>query len=151
MGIKTIGDLAKSNKENLIKKFGKHGNQMWEYANGIDKSEVNYKWEAPKGIGNSITLPMDITNIEKLEEVLLELTELVTYRLRKYKLIASTVNVQLRDNDFNDFSHQKKLICATSSTKEINSLAKELLKQMYKSGTKIRLIGMRVDKLTAEE
>ena len=151
MGIKTIGDLAKSNKENLIKKFGKHGNQMWEYANGIDNSEVNFKWEAPKGIGNSITLPMDITNIEKLEEVLLELTELVTYRLRKYKLIASTVNVQLRDNDFNDFSHQKKLICATSSTKEIYSLAKELLKQMYKTGTKIRLIGMRVDKLISEE
>ena len=94
---------------------------------------------------------MDISNIEKLEEVLLELTEQVTYRLRKYKLIASTVNVQLRDNDFNDFSHQKKLICATSSTKEIYSLAKELLKQMYKTGTKIRLIGMRVDKLTSEE
>ena len=80
-----------------------------------------------------------------------QLTELVTYRLRKYKLIASTVNVQLRDNDFNDFSHQKKLMCATSSTKEIYSLAKELLKQMYKTGTKIRLIGMRVDKLTSEE
>jgi len=33
MQIKTIGDLAKANKEMLNKKFGKHGIQMWEYAN----------------------------------------------------------------------------------------------------------------------
>lgn len=33
MRIKTIGDLAKSDKNELIKKFGKHGNLMWEYAN----------------------------------------------------------------------------------------------------------------------
>lgn len=33
MQIKTIGDLAKVDKEMLNKKFGKHGIQMWEYAN----------------------------------------------------------------------------------------------------------------------
>ena len=33
MGIKTIGDLAKYDKEKLIRTFGKHGNLMWEYAN----------------------------------------------------------------------------------------------------------------------
>ena len=44
----------------MIKKFGKHGNLMWEYANGIDNSEVAYKQEKPKGVGNSITLFKDI-------------------------------------------------------------------------------------------
>ena len=63
--IKTIGDLAKQDKEFMIKKFGKHGLLMWEYSNGIDKSEVNYKEEKPKGVGNSVTLPQDIYNIEK--------------------------------------------------------------------------------------
>lgn len=33
MRIKTIGDLAKYEKNILIKKFGKHGLMMWEYAN----------------------------------------------------------------------------------------------------------------------
>jgi DNA polymerase-4 len=33
MRIKTIGDLAHFDKEILVKKFGKFGNQMWEYAN----------------------------------------------------------------------------------------------------------------------
>ena len=68
MQIKTIGDLAKSDEKVLNKKFGKHGIQMWEYANGIDYSEVIYKQEKPKGVGNSITLPENITKIEKLEE-----------------------------------------------------------------------------------
>ena len=43
MRIKTIGELAKTDKQLLIKKFGKHGMMMWEYANGIDNSEVAYE------------------------------------------------------------------------------------------------------------
>ncbi len=148
--IKTIGDLAHTNKDFLEKKFGKHGIMMWEYSNGIDNSEVNYKEEKPKGIGNSITLPENITNIEKIEEVLLALTEQVTYRLRKYNMKATTVNVQLRTNEFKDTSHQGKLLNQTSSTKEIYKKAKELLSQMYISGIPIRLVGLRVDGLVEE-
>ena len=151
MRIKTIGDLAKTDKQLLIKKFGKHGLMMWEYANGIDKSEVQYKFEKPKGIGNSTTLPEDIREIEKLEEVLLVLTEQVTYRLRKYDLLANVVNVQLRTKDFEDKSHQRKLPEATSSTKIIYAEAKDLLHEMYKQGTPIRLIGMRVDNLIEKD
>ena len=132
MNIKTIGDLARTDVKILIKKFGKYGNMIWEYANGIDNSEVQYKNEKPKGVGNSITLPIDIRKIEKLEEVLLALVEQVTYRLRKYDLLANVVNVQLRTKDFEDFSHQKKIDNATSNTKEIYSKAKELLNEMYK-------------------
>ena len=151
LGIKTIGDLAKTDRKILIKKFGKYGNMIWEYANGIDNSRVNFEHEDPKGIGNSTTLPIDIGNIEQLEEVLLELTEQVSYRLRKHNLLANTVNVQLRTKEFENFSHQKKLMAPTSSTKEIYSLAKELLKEMYKQGTFIRLVGVRVDDLTSKE
>ena len=124
---------------------------MWEYANGIDNSEVKYQKEKPKGIGNSVTLPEDISNIDKLEEILLALTEQVTYRLRKQNMLARVVNVQLRNKDFIDTSHQRKLPNATASTKEIFSYAKELLEQMYRKGTPIRLIGVRVDDLTDKE
>lgn len=151
MRIKTIGELAKTDKQILIKKFGKHGLMMWEYANGIDNSEVHYQFEKPKGIGNSTTLPIDINEIEKLEEILLTLTEQVTYRLRRYNLLANVVNVQLRTKDFEDKSHQRKLSEATSSTKEIYAEAKELLHEMYKTGTQIRLIGMRVDNLIEKD
>ena len=151
MRIKTIGELAQTDKQLMMKKFGKHGIMMWEYANGIDNSDVHYKYEKPKGVGNSTTLPIDINDISKLEEILLALTEQVTYRLRRYDLLANVVNVQLRTKDFEDKSHQRKLPEATSNTKEIYSLAKELLHEMYIKGTQIRLIGMRVDNLIEQD
>lgn len=151
MQIKTIGDLANSSKVLMEKKFGKHGIQMWEYANGIDNSEVNYKVEKPKGVGHSITLPEDVDNIEKLEEILLALIEQTTFRLRKYELLANTVSVQLRTNNFQDISHQGKLITSTSSTKEIYVKAKELLEVLYHNPMKIRLIGVRVDNLISKD
>lgn len=151
MKIRTIGDLANFDKSILIKKFGKHGRIMWEYANGIDNSEVQYIKEKPKSIGNSITLPIDVNNIEQLEEVLLALTEQVSYRLRKQDMLANVVNVQLRTKNFEDFSHQAKLDNSTSSTKEILKKAKQLLNEMIKKGMFIRLIGVRVDNLVSKD
>ena len=151
MQIKTIGDLAKTDKGILQKKFGKYGKMIWEYANGIDDSEVKYIEEKPKGIGNEITLAQDISSIEKLEEILLALTEQVTYRLRKHGMFANTVSVQLKTNDFQNTSHQGKLLNTTSSTKEIYLKAKELLREMYKDHMQIRLIGVRVDNLQEQQ
>lgn len=151
MGIRTIGDLANRNLIDLVKAFGKHGKLMWEYANGIDNSEVQYKMEKPKSIGNSITLPKDLVKISQIQEVLLSLTEQVTYRLRKNNLLAKTVNIQLRTKDFEDFSHQGKLLIATSNTKDIFEKAKELLEQMYNDNILVRLVGLRVDNLISKD
>ena len=146
MKIRTIGDLAKTDKEKLINIFGKHGKLMWEYANGIDESEVIYKYEPPKSISNSTTLARDINNIDKLYEVLLTLAEYVAFRLRKYEMFAKVVNVGLRTSNFKDYSHQKKSDMPTSNTKDIYSIAKELLKEMY-NGEPIRLVSLKVDNL----
>ena len=146
MNIKTIGDLAQTDLNRLVNIFGKHGKLMWEYANGMDTSEVIYKYEIPKSISNSTTLAKDIQNIDRLNEVLLTLAEYVSYRLRKYDMLASVVNVGLRTSNFKDFSHQRKLDIATSNTKDIYLKAKDLLKEMYK-GEAIRLVSLRVDNL----
>ncbi len=151
MGIKTIGDLAKADKQLLIKKFGKHGLKMWEYANGIDDSEVNYKEEKPKCISNEVTLPVDITTIERLEEMILALSEQVTYRLRNHKMLGEVVAVQIRNKEFKDTIHQRKLGFATDNTAQIYEIAKKLLREMYKEGTPIRLIGLRISGLIEKE
>lgn len=144
--IKTIGDLAKTDKEFLVKRFGKYGLLMWNYANGIDNSEVNPKKEEPKSIGNSVTLPQDINKVDEIYKIVVALCEQVSYRLRKHNQVASTVNVQLRTKDFKDYSHQKPLKFSTSSTKSILETAKEILLEMYKNEP-IRLVGVRVDNL----
>lgn len=150
MGIKTIGDLAKSDEKILIKNFGKYGKMIWEYSNGIDNEEVNYIKEKPKNIGNSITLPYDYNNIEKIQEVLLALVEQVSYRLRNQEMFANVVNVQIKTNEFKVFSHQRKLDFATDSTKIIEKEAKKLLTEIY-NNTPIRLIGVSVSQLVEKE
>ena len=146
MGIKIIKDLAQKDEAQMVKVFGKYGKMIWEYANGIDNSEVNFEEEKPKGIGNSITLPYDYADIEKLEEVLVALVEQVAYRLRCHKMLAEVVNVQIKTNEFKVYSHQRKLMMPTDNTKIILDEAKKLLHELYDK-TPIRLIGVRVDKL----
>lgn len=150
LGIKTIGELAHTPKELLENQFGKFGKMIWEYANGIDYSEVISEPEEPKSIGNSSTLPQDMKDLEKIEEILLALTEQTCYRLRKHQLLAHTVGVQIKNKDFKMYSHQKSLTTDTDSTKIIYETAKQILKEMFK-GEPIRLIGIKVDKLTTQE
>lgn len=150
MGIKTIGDLAIRDKQELIKKFGKYGKMIWEYSNGIDDSEVKFEIEKPKGIGNSITLPYDCSNIEKLEEILLKLVENITYKLRKNELLANVVNIQIKTNEFKIFSHQRKMDFPTDSTKEIFKVSKKLLNEIH-INVPVRLIGVRIDQLIEKE
>jgi DNA polymerase-4 len=118
---------------------------------GIDNSEVNNKKEKPKGIGMSTTLVTDVFSLEKLEEILLTITEQVCFRLRKQNMNALVVNISLRTKDFKDFSHQAKMVEPTNSSKVIYEQAKKLLREMYTVGTPIRLIGIRVDKLSSTE
>ena len=150
MGIKTVGDLAKTDKQLLIKEFGKFGYTIWKYSNGESNEEVNFISEKPKGIGNEETLSYDYVKLEDLETKLVELVEKVAWRLRKEEMLATIVSVQLKTKDFVKISHQKKLSNRTDVTKDILITAKELLKEMY-NGTPIRLIGVRVEGLQEKE
>lgn len=150
IGINKIGDLAIYNKKLIIKRFGKFGAMIWNNANGLNNEEVIYEIETPKSIGNSITLSKDCNGLEELGVILLSLSEKVGYRIRKKGLMAYTISIQLKTNDFLKYSHQKKLTKPTASTQEIYGEAKELLSKLY-NNQPIRLIGIKLDNLTDNE
>lgn len=150
MNIKTIGDLAQSDKKYILRKFGKYGNMIWDHANGIDNSPVEERNQSPKSIGNQETLPKDLYTKEEIEKVLSQIAEEVTYRLRKYNLLGTVISVSLRTNKFEDYSHQKKLLNPTSNTKEVIIAAKDVLKEMELKGP-IRQVGLKLDRLTSSE
>ena len=62
-GVKTIGDLAKADVNFLRLVFGKVGEMLWAFANGLDHSPVTNIGAKSliKSIGNSTTAPRDIT------------------------------------------------------------------------------------------
>ena len=149
LGIYNIGQLATSPEYILEAHLKKHGKILWEYANGIDKSVVNTKREELKGVGNSITLPYDLDNMEEIEKILLQLSEKVAGRLRKGKQMAKTVAVEVKYNDFIKASRQTTLDRCTDSGTEIYQLSKELFRELWeKEGNKsVRLLGIRTANL----
>ena len=72
MGIRTIGDLAKSDETLLVRKLGKMGSILWAFANGYDESPVKLEnTSAPvKSVGNSTTTPRDMETDEDVKIVL---------------------------------------------------------------------------------
>lgn len=147
MQIITIGDLANRSREDIMCLFGKHGKMIWEYANGIDVSDVIENREKNKSISKEVTLDKDITDIDELEKRMYALVESVTVLLRESKMSAKTVSVHLRSFNFADTLRQRKLEYSTCSTKEIYELAKKILKDMHDIRIPVRLIGVRVDDL----
>ena len=67
-------------------------------------------------------MPKDAQSKEEIHKIIVALAEQVTYRLRKYNLLANVVNIQLRTNQFHDYSHQKKMNYPSSNTKDIIEL-----------------------------
>ena len=150
LNIYTIKDLAKFDKEILKKKFGKFGEQMFNFANGIDNSKINTEYTDYKGIGNSMTTNVDIKNREIAYKYLLSISECVAKRLRNEKMYTQCINVHIKDNNFQVISHQRKLNNKISNTNEIYIIVKELFDEIWQ-GQSIRSFGIRLDKLSKEE
>ena len=147
LGIKTIGDLAKTDINFLKKHFKSFGITMWEYANGIDNSKVINEYEINKCISVSETFEVDVDNINRLKKTLLEQTEKVTKQLRKQNCYATTVAVTIKTYDFKNFSKQAKLNSATDITNEIYEKVINIFENFW-DGTKIRNIGVRLSNFT---
>lgn len=147
--IKTIGDLAKADPKLLELHLKSHGRMLWEFANGIDDSEVQSKRQEAKGIGNSTTLSRDVESEAEARKILLTLSESVGKRLRDAGQKASMVSVEIKYNTFQKVSHQKQLLKATHSDDAVYKAACELFGELW-NGQPIRLLGIRTSKLKNE-
>lgn len=142
MGIYTIGDIAAKDKRVLIREFGKYGEEIHMLANGHDPSEVDPRsYAESKSISRSTTLPEDITNIEYLKDILLELSEEVGFDARKQDYKGKTVSIVIKFSDFQTITRQKSLL-PTYLTKEIYETGVKLLEDNWNRTRPIRLIGI---------
>jgi len=151
LNIFTIGELAKFDVNLLISKLHSHGKLIYEYANGIDNSEIRKSnYLEIKGIGNSTTISYDIETMEEALKILLSLTESSATRLRESNSLCGLVVVSIKTNEFTYYSHQKPLNNFTDSTNIIFEGIKEAFKEGWK-GEKIRQLGVRLTKLCSNE
>lgn len=144
ININTIGDLANYDVEILRTIFKSHGQLIWNYANGIDDSEVKKSnYIEMKGIGNSTTIAFNVEDKETAHKVLLSLCETVGMRLRDSNNCCNVVAVSIRGSDLIFYSRQKKLDTATDSTRKIYEVACTLFDNVWK-GNPIRHLGVHI-------
>ena len=144
-GIKTIGDLARTDEHLLMSQLGKMGGILWAFANGYDDSPVKMEQvHAPiKSIGNSTTTPRDLETDEDVKIVLYILAESVAARLRENGFKCRVVEISVRDNELYSFTRQHKIDHATNITGEIATEAYRIFKENYDWRKPIRSVGVR--------
>lgn len=144
LNINTIGDLANYNLDILKHKLKSHGVVIWNYANGIDFSEVRKSnLIEMKGIGNSTTIAFDVQDKETAHKILLSLCETVGMRLRDSQNCCNVVSVSIRGSDLISYSRQKKISVATDSTRKIYEVSRCLFDDVWK-GNPIRHLGVHI-------
>ncbi len=153
ININTIGDLAKIDKEFLLKKFGKWGETLHDYAIGKENSPVlkDDEHDEIKSVGNSITCYRDLTSIEDVKIVFTVLSESVSSRLISYGVgKATTLSIYVRDKDLKSFTRQCKFDVPTTLPDDFALVATNLFKKNYKFEKGVRTIGISVTDFTKD-
>ena len=150
-GIFTIGQLAQLQPRYLKSWFGKFGDTLWRFANGIDYSSVAQDGNIvpPKSIGSSTTTSKDMETEEELTAVLAKLCQEVSARLKREGVLGSTLQVDMRWSNLTWSQHQVSLNFSTDSAYTLLDEAKKLC-DFYRKGRPLRSIGVRVSRLSSE-
>ena len=162
MGIKTIGQLAKCNVQDLIEKFGKkNGLWMWYVANGKDNEPVSPR-EDSLSISTEKTLLQPFKDKKIILDYLVnELADDVFERVSKrgyefktigIKLVRSNFVVETRETTLSDYSCSKKSIVSVMgpllekfhlNEKNINNNSSDELDAVF-----IRKLGIKLSNLS---
>lgn len=149
LGIKTIGELAQTDLSIIKSHFGKYGEVIWSFANGIDVSAVEPAPPPNKGYGNSTTTAFDLVDASTARLVLLSLAETVSARLREDNVKISVISVGIKDYNFIYYGHQRTLDTPTNITYEIYETACRIFDEMWNK-IPIRHLGIHTSHVTTE-
>ncbi len=145
LGIKKIQTVQEMPMNMMARVFGKNGIAIWKKANGIDQSPV-VQYQERKSMSSERTFHKDTTNVQKLESIIVSMTEKLIYQLRKSNKLTACITFKIRYSDFQTYTLQKR-IPYSSADHKIIPLVKELYKKLYKRRLLVRLVGVKFSHL----
>ena len=147
LNIHTIGQLAQRPMQELVRRFGSHGYDLFQHARGIDKRAIETSREA-KSISSETTFVENVEVWDALAAVLQELSLDVAVHLHRKNLQGDTIKIKVRWADFTTPTRQMTLPQATDQAEVIVEAAHQLLRQLWAPGQPVRLLGVGVSGLT---
>jgi len=150
LGIRTIGELARTDRTRLIERFGRsYGAWMHEAAHGRDEREV-ITFSEPKSISRETTFEDDLHPVrdrERLSGIFTELCVRVADDLKRKGYMGKTIGLKLRYDNFKTVTRDRTLDEPTGDASVIRRAAGECLKRVALD-RRIRLLGVRVGALS---
>ncbi|ULT55569.1 DNA polymerase IV [Neobacillus drentensis] len=151
IGIQSIGDLAKGNEIQLKSLLGINGMRIKDRANGIDSRPVDPESVSEfKSIGNSTTLPRDISNQQELFQVLDGLAETVSTRIKRKTVMTTALAITIRYKDRKTITKSMKLLNPINHKEDISLFAKQLFLKAW-NGDPVRLLGITGNDLVEQD
>lgn len=151
--IRTIGELANSDRGVLKLKLGKSGETIWDYANGLDNSPVRLAGdtEKVKSVGNGMTFKRDLLGLADIRLGVAVLADEVAGRLRKEGVKCRVISVTIEDTNLATISRQETLDEPTHLGKELAIMAVKLIRQVWSFSSPIRAITITAMNLVDED
>jgi DNA polymerase-4 len=150
LGIRTIGELAQSDPEWLVERFGKSlGAWMHEAAHGRDDRPVVTHSE-PKSISRETTFERDLhakRDRDALSQIFTELCVDLAEDLLRSGYVGRTIGLKLRYDDFRTVTRDQTIASPTQDAQTIRRAAGECLKRVPLD-RRIRLLGVRIGGLS---
>lgn len=152
MYIFTIGDLAQSDRDMLIKRLGKSGGMLHDYANGIDPSPVRKidEKQEQKSVSAGCTFRRDLVSEDDIKTGVLTVANELSARLRRHKVKCVNLSVTVKYFDFTSQSRQKQFDGGISSAKLIFDRAYELTLSSFNLAKPVRSITLSANKIVPE-
>lgn len=151
-GINTIGDFMNPNNKELI--INTVGENIYNYAyNHILGNSSNvvdpFRYDESKSISTSETFDVPLVSFDEILIELRRMTKDVYRRMIKENYFTKTINLTLRDTNFNTITRQETLNEYTDSYDEIFDILTELLEKNI-ADKNYRLIGVGLSNLVKE-
>ncbi len=147
-GIRTIADLLRWDRPDLIARFGSMGDRLHSLARGQDTRRVN-RDEKLKSISKETTFNEDTSDPDLLDGHIWRLSEQVADRAKAKALSGRTVTLKLKKGDFQLVTRRHSLTDPTQLTDRIYRAARDLFDHVKSDGP-FRLIGVGISDLAPE-
>lgn len=149
-GVHTIGQLAACDVRFLTNVFGKGGEMLWRYANGLDAARVCPDGFVPvsKSIGHGATCVRDLQTPREVWLVMLSLSQEIGRRLFAEHLAATAVQISVKNNALFVRQYQHPLPLPTQSAFELAQAAFSLFQSVYRWELPVRAVTVRAISLT---
>jgi DNA polymerase-4 len=142
--ITKIGELAEAELSLLRELFGPRlGTELQQRAAGEDDRPIVTE-RAAKSFSYEQTYFEDVSDRRELWRQIREMSAGLETRLKSRGLLARTVAIKLRFNDWRIITRAQTLLAPTDEAAFIAEAAGQLMRQTWKRGTPLRLLGVRV-------